>query len=113
VERWNLDARGHVAGPTLYITFQNAFQCLGNSFNVTSNEATQTNYDNNGNVSSTTATSASEPVDTAPWSGAAKLGSSSRIVRRSSEVTTPNVQPGAFERWTTSLTFTITEVPSD
>ncbi|MEJ0040676.1 MAG: hypothetical protein WDO68_32430 [Gammaproteobacteria bacterium] len=113
VDRWNLDARGHVAGPSLYVTFQNAFGCLGNSFNVASNQATQTNYDNNGSVSSTTTTSASEAVDTAPWSGAAKLGSSSRIVRRSSEVTTPNVQPGAFERWTTSLTFTITEVPSD
>src|SRR6185369_1692663 len=47
VDRWNLDARGHVAGPTLYITFQNAFQCLGNSFHVASNEATRTNYDAN------------------------------------------------------------------
>jgi YD repeat-containing protein len=113
VERWNLDARGHVAGPSLYITFQNAFGCLGDSFNVTSNEATRTNYDDNGNVSSTTTTSASEAVDTVPWSGTANLGSSSRIVRRSSAVTTPNVEPGAFERWTTSLTFTITEVPAD
>lgn len=111
VERWNLDARGNVTSPSLYITFQNAFGCAGASFSVSANQATQTNYDVNGNVSSTNPTSAGESVDTAPWSGTVNLGSSSRIVRRSAVSTAPSVEPGAMERWTTSLTFTITEVP--
>jgi hypothetical protein len=110
VERWNLDARGHVAGPYLYVTFQNAFQCAGSSFNVATSRATQTDYDSNGNASSKT-TNAGDTLDTAPWSGGASLGSSSRIVRRSAAITGENIVPGSIERWTTSITFKITEVP--
>jgi len=38
------------------------------------------------------------------------LGSSSRIVRRSVAITGAFIEPGAVERWTTSLTFNVTEV---
>jgi hypothetical protein len=38
------------------------------------------------------------------------LGSSSRIVRRSVAITGQAIEPGAIERWTTSLTFKVTEV---
>jgi hypothetical protein len=109
VERWNLDARGHLASPTLSVTFQNSFGCASSSFVVATGRATKTSYDQNGNTSQTTA-SASDSVNTAPWSGTARLGSTSRIVRSSSELAGLNVVPGSTQRWTTSLTFKITEV---
>jgi hypothetical protein len=110
VERWNLDARGHYAGPILNLRFVNSFGCTGSSFNVATNRATQTNYDANGNVSSTKTVGAADHVDTTTWNGSLGLGSSSRIVRRSVAVTGAFIEPGAIERWTTSLTFIVTEV---
>lgn len=110
IDRWNLDARGHYAKPNLYVTFQNATGCARASMAVASGLGTRTNYDQNGNVSSTTSSSAGEEIDTVPWSGGVSVGSSSRIVRRTSPSTGPGVQPGSEERWTTTLTFTITEV---
>jgi hypothetical protein len=109
VDRWNLDARGHNASPFLYVTFQNANGCVGTSFVVTTVHATKTSYDINGNTSQTTS-AASDSVDTTTWSGGASLGSSSRIVRKSSPITGQIIVPGAMERWTTSLKFKITEV---
>ena len=109
VERWNLDARGHYATPTLYLWFQNAFGCAGGSFSGSTNQATYTLYDASGNPSTRTVT-ASETVDTAPWSGTVNLGTSSRIVRSSAPVTGQFVVAGATQRWSTSLTFNIVEV---
>jgi hypothetical protein len=109
VDRWNLDARGHNASPYLYVTFQNANGCAGASFVVTSAHATKTTYDINGNTSQSTI-AASDSVDSTTWSGGASLGSSSRIVRKSSPITGQIIVPGAMERWTTSLKFKITEV---
>jgi hypothetical protein len=109
VERWNLDARGHLASPILFVMFQNSFGCPGSSF-VVAGQATRTSYDQNGNTSQTT-TAVSDSVDTAPWSGTARLGSTSRIVRNSAAITGQNVVPGSTQRWTTSLTLKVTEVP--
>ena len=109
VDRWNLDARGHNASPFLYVTFQNANGCGGTSFVVSTSHATKTSYDINGNTSQTTV-GASDSVDSTTWSGGASLGSSSRIVRKSSPITGQIIVPGAMERWTTSLKFKITEV---
>jgi hypothetical protein len=110
IDRWNLDARGHYAKPNLYVMFQNGFGCAGTSIAIASGLGTQTNYDPNGNVSSTTSSPVGESVDTVPWSGGVSVGSSSRIVRRTLPSTGAGVQPGSEERWTTNLTFTITEV---
>jgi hypothetical protein len=109
VERWNLDARGHYTGPVLNLRFVNSFGCGGSSFNVPT-RATQTNYDANGNVSSTKTVGTGDSVDTTTWNGSLSLGSSSRIVRRSVAITGQAIEPGAIERWTTSLTFKVTEV---
>jgi len=108
VERWNLDARGHYASPTLYLWFQNPFGSTGSSFSGNS-VATQTVYDYKGDP--TTATySAIDYVDATPWSGTAPMGTSSRIVRRSTPLTGAGFPPDATARWTTSLSIKVTEV---
>jgi YD repeat-containing protein len=111
VDRWNLDARGRVAGPTLYVSFQNPFGNVGTSSSASTGRATRTNYDPLGNTTTTSA-NAGDSVDTAPWSGAAGLGTNSRIVRRSVAPTGEFIEPGGTERWTASLTFRIVEVPA-
>ena len=77
---------------------------------ILSGTGTQTDYDRFGTPSQTQQP-ATDTVDTAPWSGGVNLGTSSRVVRTSSALTGLNVVPGAMQRWTTSLTFKITEVP--
>lgn len=105
VVRWNLDARGHYSTPLLEISFVNATGCGQSSFILETTKATQT--DASGSTSTTTA---NDWVDTVPWSGTAGMGTSSRIVRRSSPVTGQNIDAGGTERWTTSLSFTVTEL---
>jgi hypothetical protein len=115
VERWNLDARGHYGTPRLALSFQNPFGCGGNgtgsSFNVATGKMTKTIRDQNGNSTQST-TNASDHVDTTLWSGAANLGTSSRIARASAPIQAQFVVPGATQRWTTSLTFKVTEIPA-
>ncbi|MBS0442363.1 MAG: hypothetical protein JSR38_10450 [Proteobacteria bacterium] len=105
VVRWNLDARGHYSTPLLEISFVNSVGCGQSSFLVETTKATQT--DASGSTSTTTA---NDWVDTVPWSGTAGMGTSSRIVRRSSPVIGQNIDDGGTERWTTSLNFKVTEL---
>ncbi|MCC7285296.1 MAG: hypothetical protein IT503_03855, partial [Burkholderiaceae bacterium] len=108
-ERWNLDARGHMASPTLYVWFQN-MTGYSSSFYAMVNPATLTDYDINGNAT-TRSYHATQDVDTAPWSGTVNVGTSSRIIRRSVDITGQGIQPGSYDRLTTSLTFTVVEKP--
>lgn len=108
-ERWNLDARGHMASPTLYVWFQN-MTGYSSSFYAMVNPATLTNYDINGNAT-TRSYHATEDVNTVPWSGTVNVGTSSRIIRRPVDITGQGIEPGSYDRMTTSLTFTVVEKP--
>lgn len=109
IDRWNLDARGHLATPLLSIRFQNPFGCAAASFIAATSQASQTDVDASGN-SSTRTVNISDSVDTTPWSGTATTGSSTRIVRASRPVSI--AYGSGTERWTTSLTFKVVELPN-
>lgn len=111
VARWNQDARGNITGPQLEIFFQNSFGCSSTSFIVATHQATRTIEYPRQNRTETSTVGDSEGVNTVAWSGGARVGSSTRIVRSSETVTGQNVQPGSVTRRSTRIIVTVTEVP--
>jgi hypothetical protein len=112
VARWNQDARGNITGPQLEVFFQNSFGCGSSSFIVNSSQVTRTIEYPRQNRTETSTVGDSDTVNTVGWSGGARFGSSTRIVRSSQTVTGQNVQPGSVTRWSTRITVTMTEVPA-
>ena len=111
VSRWNLDVRGILAKPDIALMITGTCAGINGGYNFTVNTDQMTETFTRGNEPTTTRVIPKwEDVDARQWSGVYRVGSTTKILRRSAPIVGALVVPGALERWTTTLNVQIVEV---